>query len=107
MKQKLLLLRLAFRLGRMFIVEMYKVLTDEVKNNTYPQENYKTCLDRAMAMIGKAIERPTRYCACLIAHHRNDSHVEDDCSEEITTLEVDMSVSDIKSVEASPGFWQS
>jgi len=105
MKQRFLLLQLAFRLGFMFIGEMFKELMNEWKNNAYPQSEYNSCLERAMAMINKAMERPVRYYACLIAHHRDKKHLPENHSEEIKQLEDLMPVRDVKSVRKSRIFW--
>lgn len=99
-------MKLALKLAGMFFVEFYKVLKSEQRDSTlYPQEKYGNCLDRAMAMISDAIKRPAKYCACLIANHREELHGEIH-TEETIKLEKSMPVKDVKATRKSRGFWQ-
>jgi hypothetical protein len=103
MKQNLLLLRLAIKLGIMFIGDFYKESKKEIADKTlYPQGNYSSCLERSTDILMNASKRARQYYALAIANHRLCSHG-DNFNEEIKVLEVGFSKRDIK---ISRSFWQ-
>lgn len=104
MKQKLLLFMLGFKLAKMFLVDFYKVSKAEIKDKTlYPQSNYKSCLERATAILNKALERPLAYYATTIAHHRETCHGEGKVTDMVEVRE-NISAKEFKSA-TNRGFW--
>jgi hypothetical protein len=105
MKQFIFTLELAFKIAGIFLVDFIKEQRRELVDKTlYPQPNYKNCVERATAILMKAMERAIKYYACAIAYHRFHDHSEDH-SEEITELESGLSGKDFKSATRTRGWW--
>jgi hypothetical protein len=103
MKQKILLMKLAFKLAGMFMWDFYKILRMEIADKTlYPQENYSSCLERATAMVMDAMKRPLAFFALAIANHRLCSHGDNNVTE-VKELSEGLSVKDSKA--ALKVFW--
>lgn len=103
MKQKFLLMKLAFKLAGMFMVDFYKVLRSEIVDKTlYPQGNYSSCLERATAMVMDGMDRALRFYALAIANHRLCSHGDNRVTE-VKELSESLSVKDSKA--AIKIFW--
>ena len=103
MKQKLLLLKLAFKLAGMFMWDFYKESKREIADKTlYPQEKYGTCLARATEILINSMDKASRFYALAIANHRLCKHG-DSVVKEIQELEEDLTYKESK--QASRGFW--
>lgn len=103
MKQKILLLKLAFKLAGMFLVDFYKESKREIEDKgLYPQEKYKTCLLRSSDIMFNASKRAINFYALAIANHRLCSHG-DSVVKEIQELEEDLTVTESK--VASRSWW--
>lgn len=96
-------MKLSHELAKVFEEEFENVMQKEIDNPDYlPQEDFETCLDRAIAMTSAAMVVPNRMLGVAIAVHRHDKHG-DDTAKEIGEVAEGLTTEQLEA--ATMGWW--